>query len=531
MAAVLLFPSASDSAPVTVIRNVRIIPMDTERVVDGMAVVTEKGKISAIVDEDSFTPPAGASVIDGRGQYLIPGLADMHTHLASWDGDPDHLIIYLAYGVTTVRAMSGTPENLSWKERVASGDLAGPAIYSSGPVLSGMFDGNYGIEKYIRAFQAAVLLTPALIGFFIFFCVLLLKRISGGVPLFSARNAVAAALLLIISATAGFFLMDSGTIPFMTAGRFVLTPDYYISESPAQAAREVSRQKEAGYDCLKVYDHLTLEEYDAAVTEASETGLYVTGHLPDQIPLDVILRSGQDEMAHIDELQSYHWIGYRYGRGKEDPGADRHFAFDYDAIPGTVAMVKESGMGAISTLAVKETMYRLILDNADVLSGPEYGLIRKEDVELWRTSGRSVTSLRDQGDYRKNRMQPFLLELTRQMHRAGVTIVIGSDTSSEGMVPGHHLHREMEILVEAGLTPFEALVAGTGNAGSIVSRMGFDGDFGTIGAGMRADMVLLEGNPLEDISSTRKITGVMAGGRWYSRNELDRRLSDFLETY
>jgi len=531
IAAALLFPSPSESAPATIINNVRIIPMDTEGIVDGMAVIVENGRISAIVDEATLSPPPGARLIDGQGGYLIPGLADMHTHLASYDADPAHLMIYLAFGVTTVRAMSGTPENLSWRERVAEGALEGPAIYSSGPVLSGLFESDFGIEKYLKVFHAAVFLMPIVIGSFVFLFVLSFRRIRYGIPILCRGNAFKFTALLAVLAISGYFLMESRVIPFMSVGRFIISPDYYISENPAQASREVSRQKEEGYDCLKVYDHLTLEEYRASLMRASEIGFYVTGHLPDQVPLDVAILSGQDEIAHIDELQSYHWTGYGYGAGEYGPEKDRRFEFDYEAIPETVALVKESGMGAVSTLVVKETMFRLIQDPAKVLSGPEYRLIRKEHVEQWRTGGKSVTSLKDYGDYRRSEMQPFLLELTRQIHSAGVTIVIGTDTGNEGMVPGYHLHREMEILVEAGLTPFEALETGTRNAGVIVSRMGSEGDFGVIEAGMRADLVLLEDNPLEDISNTRKIAGVMAEGRWYGRSELEERLSSFLKTY
>jgi hypothetical protein len=293
----------------------------------------------------------------------------------------------------------------------------------------------------------------------------------------------------------------------------------------------VSRQKRAGYDCLKVYDHLTEAEYRASLERAADEGFYATGHLPDQIPLETVLGCGQDELAHIDELQSYHWTGYRYGPGEEDPDADKRYGFDYGSIPATVALLKESGMGAVSTLAVKETMHRLIQDHARVLSGDEYRIIRPHILESWRTSGKCVTSLKDYGYYRKYKMQPFLLELTRQIHRAGVTIALGTDASNEGMVPGYHLHREMEILVEAGLTPYEALEAGTKNAGLILSRMGRGNGSGTVEAGMRADLVLLEGNPLEDISNTRRIAGVMAGGRWYPVGELEDMLSSFLATY
>jgi imidazolonepropionase-like amidohydrolase len=106
-------------------------------------------------------------------------------------------------------------------------------------------------------------------------------------------------------------------------------------------------------------------------------------------------------------------------------------------------------------------------------------------------------------------MQPFLMTMTKALHDAGVPLLLGTDLTVEGMLPSH-IHRELELLVEAGLTPFETLEAGTKNAGISVARMGRDGNLGTVDLGQRADLILLVQNPLEDVGRTRNRVGLMA---------------------
>jgi len=123
-----------------------------------------------------------------------------------------------------------------------------------------------------------------------------------------------------------------------------------------------------------------------------------------------------------------------------------------------------------------------------------------------------------------------LMTLTKALHDAGVPLLIGTDMSVEGMVPAH-IHRDLELLVDAGLTPFQALEAGTKNAGISVAKMGRDGSFGTVVVGQLGNLILLEKNPLENISNTRKRIGVMAHGKWFTQSELDRLVDEYMSTY
>ena len=135
-----------------------------------------------------------------------------------------------------------------------------------------------------------------------------------------------------------------------------------------------------------------------------------------------------------------------------------------------------------------------------------------------------------QQEWRRNTLQPFLVQMIQGLHAAGVLLLIGTDVSVGGMVP-RHIHRELELLVEAGLSPFEALVAGTKNAGLSVQRMGSPDVFGELATGHRADLILLESNPLENISATRQRAGVMTRGKWYTQAELDALVAELVATY
>src|SRR5262245_24553160 len=113
--------------------HVTVIPLDSERLLADQTVVVRDDRIIAVGPSASTKTPAGAQVIDGRGKYLMPGLADMHAHLAR----EEDLLLYLARGVTTVRNMWGAPLHLEWRERIKSGHMIGPTIVTSGPIVDG----------------------------------------------------------------------------------------------------------------------------------------------------------------------------------------------------------------------------------------------------------------------------------------------------------------------------------------------------------------------------------------------------------
>ena len=139
----LLFGAPLHAAPDTTVAfvDVTVVPMDRERLIPGQTVVVRGGRISAMGPVSRVKVPAGSSTVDGRGKFLMPGLAEMHAHIPSGEL-PDSVVertlfLYVSRGVTTVRGMLGHRRYLDLRDRSASGTLLSPTIYTSGPSLNG----------------------------------------------------------------------------------------------------------------------------------------------------------------------------------------------------------------------------------------------------------------------------------------------------------------------------------------------------------------------------------------------------------
>jgi hypothetical protein len=424
--------------------GVTVIPMNTDEVLEDQVVTVTDGVIVGVGPVGEGPLPPGALILEGG--FLMPGLCDMHTHLHRRDRDPRHLILYLAEGVTTVRALSGPPENHEWRRLIEASRLAGPTILTSGRVLIG-----------------------------------------GLPPEVAAREPV------------------------------------YVPTSAEDAAAEVWRQATSWPDLVKVYDGLSRDAYLAAIAAANSAGAWVAGHALDGLTAVDLLGSGINEIAHVDELNMIHWVGTPSGAG---------FHMDYEAIVSTVSLMRDHDVAVVSNLVADEVMYQLIYDQESVLGQPRYRTTRPETIERWKAHGRHRTIYADQGRYRRDIEMPFLMTLIVALQRAGVLITVGTDTSPdlEGSTQAN-IHRELELLVEAGLTPLEALQIGTRNAGLLAERMGRDGNFGRIRPGARADLVLLDGNPLEDVSATQRRQGTMVRGRWYEQSLLERMVDRYVTSY
>ncbi|MHC4925601.1 MAG: amidohydrolase family protein, partial [Planctomycetota bacterium] len=159
----------------------------------------------------------------------------------------------------------------------------------------------------------------------------------------------------------------------------------------------------------------------------------------------------------------------------------------------------------------------------------EYRILRPETLRELRR-GR-VVRWQPQTAWRRDQLAPFLFELTRQLHEGGVLLMAGTDASGDNGSLPHHIHDELQLIVAAGLSPFQALRTATVNAAVVAGRMGDDDPFGMVAPGHRADLLLLRRNPLEDISATTERVGVMARGRWYPQEDLDARVAAFVSGF
>jgi imidazolonepropionase-like amidohydrolase len=415
--------------------DVTVLPMDHEAAVAHQTVVVRDGRIAS-VSRSGVPLPSSVRWIDGRGRFLMPGMADMHAHIVFPPeiDDARGLLVWVANGVTTVRNMAGCPVVLTWRDRVARGGLLGPTIVTAGPVLDA-------------------------------------------------------------AATE-----ESG-------------PTHLFLHSPAEVRNEVLAQKRAGYDFIKVYNGLTTPEYRAAVEAARESQMMVGGHIPRAPGLEGLAAMHEDSIDHAEEFT------YTFLRGD-----------DSDArVAAAVRLVKEAGITVTPTLVTYKTiMAQWTGKLGELLARPETRFVsRVVLLTTWAPDSNAYTTRKkipsaDQLAKSYRTQERLVLAL----QRAGVRLLVGTDAPVPVIVPGFSEREELQNLVSAGLTPYEALRAATANAAEFLKE---EGEFGVVKEGARADLVLLDANPFNAVENVDRRVGVMVRGRWYPDQEL-RTMLDALAT-
>jgi imidazolonepropionase-like amidohydrolase len=487
--------------------NVNVVPMTTEEVLEDYTVLIEGTTIVAVAPSTDVLLPEGATVVSAPGAFLIPGLSDMHAHL-NIDPSPDFMRLFLAEGVTTIRNLNALPHHLEWRAEVLAGERVGPSIYTSGPVIVGPPE-----PSIVWIFRAMVMALPFLFWGFLFAASKLIRRLAGQ-P--SRPGLVRPGVMVLGLLVVGLVLVWTKVIPInvYTSRTF---PMAYVPDTEARARAEVRRQAQAGVDVIKVYDYLEPELYMAVLEEASALGVYTVGHLDHGI--EAPLAAGLREVAHIDEFMDEHLLGEISPRNFEP------VPLDLESIPKTVALTVEHGALVVGNLVTDAMTMEYLEQGPSYFDRPEYVAIRPEVIAQWLQS--RMVRWQGQQEWRRSMLQPFLEQMVREMHAAGVPILAGTDTGTEGAVPSH-IHRDLELLVGAGLSPYEALSAATRNPMLSFERMGIEDRFGQVAVGFRGDLVLLNRNPLEEIGATRSRLGVMARGRWYEQGDLDGLVAEFL---
>ena len=290
--------------------------------------------------------------------------------------------------------------------------------------------------------------------------------------------------------------------------------------SPQRAISMVEQQHAAGYDFLKIHPGLTRQEFDAMAATADRLGIPFAGHVPEDVGIERALAAGIATIDHLD--------GYMESllRPHDDPSGGLSGFFgvfiadqaDATKIAGIVAATIEAGAWNVPTDSLFRHATSSESDPDDMVDWPEMKYMPADTVERWRRAKREVL---DDANYHPDtaaRAVALRQQLILELHRNGAGLLLGSDSPQIFNVPGFAIHHELEYLVDAGLTPFEALQTGTANPAEFFGR---SGDFGVVRTGVEADLILLDANPLEDITNTRRIHGVMLRGRWLPRSELD----------
>lgn len=290
-------------------------------------------------------------------------------------------------------------------------------------------------------------------------------------------------------------------------------------DSPEQAVEMVNGQFQAGYDFLKIHPGLTHAEFMAIADAANELKIPFAGHVPSDVGLPDAIAAGIRSIDHLDgfmqTLISPHvdpsgGMGGFFGLLLAEDAEEAR-------IRKTAEATAAAGVWAVPTEALFEHTVNGVSPQ-DIGNWSEMKYVSRGTVNQWVNQKRELID--DPKISLGLRMRA--IELRRQiileLHLAGAGLLLGSDSPQRFNVPGFALHRELEYLVAAGLTPFEALRTGTVNPAVF---FGAEVDAGTIEVGKFADLVLVDQNPFDDIKNIRRVHGTMLRGRWVDRPEID----------
>jgi imidazolonepropionase-like amidohydrolase len=444
--------------------DVTIVPMNQEHLLPDQTVVVLGRRIVQTGPASSIKLPANALKIDGRGRYLMPGLADMHVHLirsldavkakrslpaqAASDTIPplsasdDHErenralgLLYVSNGITTVRNMWGDSAIDTFADAVESGQVLGPHVYSTGPITDGS---HYQWEG---------------------------------------------------SRTVG-------------------------SESEAKEA--VEQDVRAHRIALKVYNGLSADAYQWLVSSARKHGLPVVGHVPYAVGLQGVIEARQDSIEHLD--------GFLEALQRVPPlpanATTRQFLENVDIgkMTSLADAIRAANVWNCPTVVLDKSIPN------DALWQRKISLMPPALVERYR-GGMPQWSAHPEVT---QRVYDLHLAILRILHERGARLLLGTDAPKPTVLPGFSLQDELESFLRAGLTPYEALRAGTADAAIFLHQ---EGEFGTVRSGLRADLLLLKADPLESVDNLDKRVGVMVAGRWLTEAELEHRLRALRDSY
>jgi imidazolonepropionase-like amidohydrolase len=448
-------PAPEAAAKPLIITHVTVIDTAGGPSQPDMAVVVEGGRIRDLGKADRVPVPEGARVVDGTGKFLIPGLWDMHVHLAG----PSYLPLFVANGVTGVREMHAFFPDLifHYRRQARDGTLVGPRIVAAGAMVD-------------------------------------------------------------------------GPKPFW--------PGAYAAADADEGRKAVQALKKRGADFVKVYTKLPRPAFLAIVDEARHQGLPVAGHVPESVSAAEASDLGMRSMEHLygiglacsadeeklraEEVEALARVdNAALGRLVRRTAIKALDSYREDKARALFARFVKNGTWQVPTLTVLHSLASL--DDETFTHDPRLKYVPSYlRTFLDPASGKAKFTpealANEKLIYRKT------CELVKAMHRSGVPILAGTDTTNPYCFPGFSLHDELALLVEqGGFTPLEALQAATRDPARFLD---LEKELGTVEKGKAADLVLLDADPLRDIKNTQKIAAVVLGGKLLDRPELDRMLAE-----
>ena len=447
------------------ITHVTVIDMTGAEPRPDQTLLIKKDRIAAIGASNTVAIPRGAQILDARGKFLLPGLVDMHIHLTA-AGEPQGsrkfmLPLLLANGITSVRDMGGYLESLNpLRKEIAEGKRLGPRIFTPGPYLDGP----------PPSFQPSLVVT----------------------------NSV-------------------------------------------EASENVQQLVALGVDFIKVQSTLSRDAYFAIAQAATREHISFVGHVPDQVTAAEAAEAGQHSIEHLtnvlrgcsrDEAKLMREQFYVMRQQQTDSQSRARIirwlhrlldSYSPENAAVLIAKFEEKDVWQTPTLILLKNDAFATFENYDA-SDARAKLIPPRTLEIWKKSRiaqMQVLSPRDSELHA--RLLRKSMDLVAEMQKAGVRILAGTDAPAPYVFPGSGLHDELQLLVESGLTPFEALQSATKSPAEFLHSAK---DSGTVEKGKFADLVLLDGNPLDDIRNSRKIRAIILHGKLLDRSALDQLLAE-----
>jgi len=471
-AIILLFLSASGflascsvrPADILAITHVTIVDMTGAPPRADQTIILKKERIAAIGTSHAVAIPSGAQVLDAHGKFLIPGLVDMHVHLTA-AGEPDGsrkfvLPLLLANGITSVRDMGGYLESLiPLRHEIEEGKRLGPRIVTPGPYLDGS----------PPSFEPSMVVT-----------------------------------------------------------------------NRVQANEDVHQLVLRRLDFIKIQSLLSRDAYFAIAEASKQEHITFVGHVPDRITAAEAADAGQHTIEHLtnvlrgcsrDEpklMREQVYIPLK----QEAPQQSRERlvrwrqelldSYSPENAAALIARFREKDVWHTPTLILLKNDAFPTLENTDA-SDDRAKYVPARTLDTWRkTRSVQMQFVSPQDSQLNARLLQKSMNLVAEMQEAGVRILAGTDSPAPFVFPGSSIHDELQLLVEAGLTPVQALQSATRSPAEFLHATK---DLGTIEQGKFADLVLLDANPLQDITNTTAIRAVVANGRYFDRAALDHLLA------
>ena len=290
--------------------------------------------------------------------------------------------------------------------------------------------------------------------------------------------------------------------------------------SPGQAADMVRQQAAAGYDFIKLHPGLERAEFDAAMAAGAAAGIPLAGHVSTAVGLSAALAAGQ---ATVDHLDGY--MAYLMGDELADDspgffGANWVGRAERDRVAAAARATYRAGVAVVPTQSLIE---HVLLPLPGLAERAEMRYMPPRTVAQWREAKESVMSAPEYSSEAAAAFVDLRRALLKALHDAGVPILLGSDAPQIFNVPGFSIHDELASYRAAGLAPYDVLATGTVQPARFFAA---EDRFGTIQAGLAADLIVVRDNPLEQLDTLRQPVGVMVRGVWLSRAQLDRRLAE-----